>query len=87
MTPEVVRRYIDVLRPILAPLSLWTNALNRAHRRKFLLSGLLTCGCCGGGYTNMAINHRRPLEPIGNIPPAEAEVRNYAQTEDVAMAA
>ena len=29
------------------------NALNRAHRRKFLLSGLLTCGVCGGGYTVM----------------------------------
>jgi len=27
------------------------NALNRAHRRKFLLSGLLTCGICGGAYT------------------------------------
>ena len=27
------------------------NALNRAHRRKFLLSGLLVCGSCGGGYT------------------------------------
>jgi site-specific DNA recombinase len=27
------------------------NALNRAHRRKFLLSGLLTCGCCGSAYT------------------------------------
>ena len=27
------------------------NALNRAHRRRFLLSGLLLCGCCGGGYT------------------------------------
>lgn len=27
------------------------NALNRAHRRQFLLSGLLTCGCCGGAYT------------------------------------
>ena len=23
-------------------------ALNRAHRREFLLSGLLACGCCGG---------------------------------------
>ncbi|KAA0596060.1 transposase InsO family protein [Azospirillum lipoferum] len=32
-------------------------------------------------------NHRRLLEPIGNIPPAEAEARYYAQTEDVAMAA
>jgi len=27
------------------------NALNRVHRRQFLLSGLLTCGICGGGYT------------------------------------
>lgn len=26
------------------------NPLNRAHRRKFLLSGLLVCGCCGAGY-------------------------------------
>ena len=30
------------------------NALNRAHRREFLLSGLLVCGCCGGGYTIVA---------------------------------
>jgi hypothetical protein len=27
------------------------NALNGAHRRKFLLSELLVCGECGGGYT------------------------------------
>ena len=27
------------------------NALNRAHRRKYLLSGLLECGVCGGGFT------------------------------------
>ncbi len=32
-------------------------------------------------------NHRRLFEPIGNIPPAEAEARYYAQTEDVAIAA
>ncbi len=32
-------------------------------------------------------NHRRLLVPIGNSPPAEAEARFYAQTEDVAMAA
>ena len=25
--------------------------LNATHRRQFLLSGLLECGCCGGGYT------------------------------------
>jgi site-specific DNA recombinase len=30
------------------------NSLNRAHRRKFLLSGLLVCGGCGGGYTVVA---------------------------------
>ena len=29
------------------------NALNRAHRRRFLLSGLLECGACGAGYTIM----------------------------------
>ena len=32
-------------------------------------------------------NNRRLLEPIGNIPPAEAEERHYAQLEAPAMAA
>ncbi|VTZ51659.1 hypothetical protein MPC4_440007 [Methylocella tundrae] len=32
-------------------------------------------------------NNRRLLEPIGNIPPAEAEARYYAQIEEPAMAA
>ena len=32
-------------------------------------------------------NNRRLLEPIANIPPAEAEARYHAQFEDVAMAA
>ena len=32
-------------------------------------------------------NHRRLLEPIGNIPPAEAEVQYYAMTQLPAMAA
>lgn len=32
-------------------------------------------------------NTRRLLEPIGNIPPAEAEARYHAQLEDLAMAA
>jgi site-specific DNA recombinase len=27
------------------------NRLNQTHRRQFLLSGLLVCGICGGGYT------------------------------------
>jgi putative transposase len=32
-------------------------------------------------------NHRRLLEPIGNVPPAEAEARYYAQLEAPALAA
>ena len=32
-------------------------------------------------------NNRRLLEPIGNIPPAEAEERYYATLEEPAMAA
>ena len=32
-------------------------------------------------------NHRRILEPIGNIPPAEAEARFYAELETHAVAA
>jgi transposase InsO family protein len=32
-------------------------------------------------------NNKRLLEPIGNIPPAEAEARYYAQLEEHAMAA
>jgi putative transposase len=32
-------------------------------------------------------NHRRLLEPIGNVPPAEAEARYYAQVQEPALAA
>ena len=32
-------------------------------------------------------NHRRLMEPIGNIPPAEAEARYYAMQETIPMAA
>jgi transposase InsO family protein len=32
-------------------------------------------------------NHRRLLEPIGNIPPAEAEAKHYAELVDHAVAA
>jgi hypothetical protein len=28
-----------------------SNALNELHRARFLLSGLMRCGYCGGGYT------------------------------------
>ena len=32
-------------------------------------------------------NQHRVLEPIGNIPPAEAEARSYAELETCAVAA
>jgi transposase InsO family protein len=32
-------------------------------------------------------NNRRLLEPIGNVPPAEAEARYYEQINDLAMVA
>ena len=32
-------------------------------------------------------NNRRLLEPIGNIPPAEAEARFYAKSNELAMVA
>ena len=32
-------------------------------------------------------NHRRLLEPIGNVPPAEAEARYYAEAEAQALVA
>ena len=32
-------------------------------------------------------NHRRLLEPIGNIPPAEAEASYYDQVRDMPLAA
>jgi transposase InsO family protein len=32
-------------------------------------------------------NNRRLLEPIGNIPPAEAEARYHAAREEIALAA
>ena len=31
-----------------------TAPLNDSHRAKYLLSNLLTCDCCGGGYTLVA---------------------------------
>ena len=41
---------------------------------------------CDAGMVNW-FNHRRLLEPIGNIPPAEAEERYFATIEQSAMAA
>ncbi len=39
----------EVSRPLTDPHV--TTPLNETHRPRFLLSGLLTCGICGGGYT------------------------------------
>ena len=33
------------------------------------------------------LNHRRRLEPIGNMPPAEVEARSYASLAKAALAA
>lgn len=40
-----------------------------------------------GGPVQWGWINRRLLEPIGNIPPAEAEARYYAMLEEPAMAA
>ena len=45
----VKRRQAEVARPLTDPHV--TTPLNDLHRPRFLLSGLLTCGVCGGGYT------------------------------------
>ena len=45
----VKRRQAEVSRPLTDPYT--TRPLNDLHRPHFLLSGLLTCGICGGGYT------------------------------------
>ena len=44
----VKRRQAEVARPLTDPHV--TTPLNDLHRPRFLLSGLLTCGVCGGGY-------------------------------------
>jgi hypothetical protein len=46
---EAVKQRQAAVRPTHAAQT--TNALHGAHRQKFLLSGLIRCGCCGGGFT------------------------------------
>jgi DNA invertase Pin-like site-specific DNA recombinase len=50
----VKTRQHEVSRPVTNPNV--TMPLNDTHRPRFLLSGLLTCGVCGGGYTIRAKN-------------------------------
>jgi DNA invertase Pin-like site-specific DNA recombinase len=45
----VKHRQAEVSRPLSDPHT--TRPLNDLHRPRFLLSGLLTCGVCAGGYT------------------------------------
>ncbi|MAO55206.1 MAG: hypothetical protein CMM61_05870 [Rhodospirillaceae bacterium] len=44
-------------------------------------------GCFRGQGQVDWFNNRRLLAPIGNIPPAEAEARYYAQASEFAMVA
>jgi site-specific DNA recombinase len=63
------------------------NPLNRARRRKFLLSGLLNCDCCGAPYAILAQDrngcaNRRSKGTCGN-----ARTINRRQIEDRVLAA
>ena len=46
---DAVKTRQAVVRP--EKQSTGTNVLNGTHRQRFLLSGLMRCGSCGGGYT------------------------------------
>ncbi len=45
---ELAVKYASVIEAIRAARG---NRMNATHRPRSLLSGLLTCGCCGGAYT------------------------------------
>lgn len=69
------------------------NALNRAHRRKYLLSGLLFCGCCGGAYSMVGDRYgcatRKATGTCDNsvtIKPAAIEKRVLAGLKDKLLA-
>jgi len=51
------------------------------------LDDRIVLGSRGGLREQTCFNHRRLLEPIGNIPAAEAEERYYAMLDDTPMAA
>jgi hypothetical protein len=70
------------------------NALNRAHRRRFLFSGLLHCGVCGSAYTIIGkdrygcSDHRNKgvCDNARSIPRHEIELRVFAGLKDKLMA-
>jgi transposase InsO family protein len=53
-----------------------------AEGRSFAVGSLRCCSRWVDWY-----NHRRLLEPIGHVPPAEAEARYYDNLQDTALAA
>jgi hypothetical protein len=55
----VKQRQVEVTRPLSDPHT--TTPLNEMHRPRFLLSGLLTCGVCGGGFNRDQLARTRPL--------------------------
>jgi hypothetical protein len=88
---EMIRERLATQRP---PTGAPDNRLNAAHRPRFLLSGLLQCGCCGGGYTIVAKDRygcatRRQKGLCGNtrtITRGELEARVLAGLKDRLLA-
>ena len=62
----------------------WTDAENDLIFTDYF--EMFAADLAGRPY-NKAEHNRRLLEPIGNIPPAEAEERHYAMLEQSDMAA
>ena len=62
----------------------WTDAENHLIVSDYFA---IFAGDLAGRPYNKAEHNRRLLEPIGNIPPAEAEERHYAMLEQSDMAA
>lgn len=52
-----------------------------------LMSEMALAGVIRGKPVKTTVSNRRLLEPIGNIPPAEAEARYYEQLNELAMVA
>jgi transposase InsO family protein len=67
-------------------LKWWTGAFTDGFRRRGPWRSLEAVEFATLQWVDW-FNHRRLLEPIGNIPPAEAEARFYAELETSAVAA
>jgi DNA invertase Pin-like site-specific DNA recombinase len=71
-----------------------TNRLNKSHRPKYLLSGLLECGICGGPYATMAkerygcTNRRKKLkiEELGRIRCTNSKTISRPELEERVLA-